>query len=840
MKRKFTSILILLLINNLLFSQADLALSATGFQPSSIDKGDIFLVQAQVTNFGNVTAPANYMFIYYSQDLNVTDDELISRVSIRELAPNESQDINFLYPIPSPLTSGNYYIGYEIDPFDDVVESDEENLFCASDGANCITFNITNSTIGYQKFTYPILFVHGWTDDSRTWNDFTDIADLYYGWTYGGQLNYCLNPDDDQFTSDGFIQSFVNVSNLGVGDYYYVNFDVSTNGDLYVGNDGIPFNNDYSNQAAITKQGWAVSDAVEKILNQTGADRVILVGHSMGGLACREYLQNANNWQSDGNHHVAKLMTVGTPNGGSNTTGGNLGSFIGKDELSEAARDLRSPSILFEGQFLFGGDENSLSLFYNDDVDCNGFVGDNITGLNQRVSPSDVNYSCIVGVGNNLPILDGDGIVTDESADLNNFLLAQPPLAQPHSDRFDVTTYHSDIHKEIDNHQILISGIDEPRFYELAYPIPVNSLNFGYSTIQPSNNPVPPPNDEVDWDDYAIEVQESGLLEVDIWNIPVHGFALYLLDENYNVLEEVQAIGESNIGFDYQINIAGTYYIECGSIPTSNSWRFPYAYSVLFTSASGLVANFTSDIQEGCQPLTVNFNNSSDGNPSSYSWSFTGGSPSISNSQNPIVKYNQAGIYPVTLTVSNSTGNNTTTQSGYVTVKSTPSADFTFSTQQTDTVTFTNQTQFDIEVPDYLWEFGDSESSVEISPTHIYQSDGIYSVKLTATNSCGNSNSTKTLDIMTVSTNEISIESEISIFPNPAKDRFTLKIEGEYFGEYQISLINSIGQIIRQGKEIKSSNIVEYQIGITDLPSGTYFVQINSEKENHMKKIIKK
>jgi len=94
------------------------------------------------------------------------------------------------------LNSGNYYIGYEIDPFDNVPETDEDNLFCASNGANCITFNITNTTIGSQKFTYPILFVHGWTSDSRTWNEFTDEADLFYGWTYGGRLDYCLNPDE--------------------------------------------------------------------------------------------------------------------------------------------------------------------------------------------------------------------------------------------------------------------------------------------------------------------------------------------------------------------------------------------------------------------------------------------------------------------------------------------------------------------------------------------------------------------------------------------------------------------------------------------------------------------
>jgi len=40
----------------------------------------------------------------------------------------------------------------------------------------------------------------------------------------------------------------------------------------------------------------------------------------MGGLASREYIQNTSNWQSDNVHHVAKLLTVGTPHGGSNAS----------------------------------------------------------------------------------------------------------------------------------------------------------------------------------------------------------------------------------------------------------------------------------------------------------------------------------------------------------------------------------------------------------------------------------------------------------------------------------------------------------------------------------------
>ncbi|MCB9266516.1 MAG: alpha/beta fold hydrolase [Lewinellaceae bacterium] len=829
MKKKYIlSLVSLILITTLAFPQADLAVTAASFQPSFVDRGEVFQVEVAVANFGNTTADANYLFIYYSPDLNISDEEIISRVSVKELAPNESQDIVFLYPISPSLSPGNYYIAFEVDPFNGVPESDESNLFCASNNSGCVRFNISGAVLNSQKFTYPILFVHGWTGRSETWNEFTGEATSYYGWSYGGRLDYCLNPDGDQSTSDGYYQSFVDISNLRVGDYYTVNFDISADGVLFVGNDGVPFNDDYSNQSAIVKQGWAVGDAIERVLDLTGAEKVILVGHSMGGLASREYLQNPENWQADGEHHVAKLLTIGTPNGGSNATGGALGGFIGFDEFSEAVRDLRYPSILFEGQYLFGGLENSISLYYNDDVDCNGTVGDLITGLNEKFTPVDVNYSCVLSPN--------DGVVALSRADLNNYLMATPPLAPPFADKFTVSSFHLNIHKE--NHSALIRGLDEPAFYDLAYPIPLNSLNYGFSTEQSETNPIPPPNNDVDWDDFVIKITQPGLLEVDIWNIPVQGFALFLLDDNYEVLREVQSFGRSNIGFDYQIS-PGTYYVEVGSIPDPDSWKYPYGYSVFFTPESGVVAGFSSNVQEGCAPLAVSFTDQSEGSPVSYSWSFPGGTPSTSTSANPTVTYSQPGVYPVTLTVTGSAGSNSITRDGYITVRATPEAAFSFDVQQNNTVAFTNQTQFEGETPEYLWDFGDGQMSSAISPSHTYADGGIYAVVLTATNSCGNSSASRAINIMVVSTTAAHQDTELLIFPNPTEDGLTVQIKGGDNGEYRLSIVNAMGQVVRQKEVSKTGEMVSAWFEVSGLPAGAYVVRVQSERGIWMGKVVK-
>ncbi|MBK7871342.1 MAG: alpha/beta fold hydrolase [Saprospiraceae bacterium] len=572
------------------------------------------------------------MFIYFTPDLNVEASEIISRVSIKGLTPGETQNISFVYPIPLTLNAGKYYIGLELDPFKIVNENNEQNIYCVSNSGQCAQFTISNTTVARRKLPYPIIFTHGWTGDSRTWDSFTNEANRYYGWTFGGRLDFCLNPDGTQLNSDNYILNLTKASNITVGDYYYVNFDIATDGELFVGNDGIPFNDDYSNQSAVVKQGWAVREAIKLVLEKTGAEKVILVGHSMGGLASRQYIQNPINWQASG-HQVAKLLTIGTPNGGSNASGAALGSFFGYDELSEAVRDLRYPSAFVPGLFLFGGIENSLSLYYNDDVNCNGFVGDNITGLNQKVSPSNIAYSCIVS---DYTGLGSDGVVFTNRADINNYLLSQPPLSVIYADKFETTTNHLNIHKE--NHSTLIQGLDEPYLYDLAYPIKLNTPSMGFITKQANNNPLPPPSNQIDFDDYEFTLEESGTVQLRIWNIPVNDFAGFILNEQYDVIYELQSEGKSNLELDINLT-SGKYFFEIGGIPTENSWRFPYLFQLGFTPFSGLTADFNAITAQGCAPLVVQFNNQATGNPTNFTWTFPGGTPSTSTAPNPTVIY---------------------------------------------------------------------------------------------------------------------------------------------------------------------------------------------------------
>lgn len=827
MKNLLFLLFTIFLISTNVLAQADLVVTTASFEPNLINKGELITVRATVVNTGNSTATPNYLFIYFSEDTFLEPEEIVSRVSIKELAPNESQNIEFIYPISTSLNEGEYIVGYIIDPYNEVVESNEENAFCASDGDNCLILNISNYVVNTQKFHHPIIFVHGLAGNNQTWDEFSEEAESYYGWSYGGQLDYCLNPDGNQATSDGFINSYVNTSSLNTADYYTVNFDVGINGEQYVSDDGILLNDSHSNQSAIVKQGWAVRDVIEKVLEASGSDEVILVGHSMGGLSSREYLQNSYNWQPDGEHHMAKLLTIATPNGGSNLGTFGLLDWIAEiDANSEATRDLRYNSLFYEGQFLDGGFEDSFSIYDNDDVNCNGSVGDLILGLNQKTSPTDINYSCIVGL---------DDIVVDQyRADLNNYLFAEIPFDQQHADKFDVISSgngHENIHKE--NHSTIIQGLDEPFNYDLTYEISVNSSNFCFSTEQSPNNPY----NTVDWDDFSFEVVESGLLEVVLSNIPVHVLNVFLYDDNLNLVAQINSEGRSNLTLNEEIE-PGNYILEFGSIPSANSWRFPFYYSLSLTPHIPLVSGFSSQTQEGCAPLTVNFINEAEGDITSYSWSFPGGTPSSSSSPNPSITYDQAGDYLVSLAVSNAGETDNYIQSSFISVTSSPSVDFNYEILNNNFIQFYNLTEFDGVTPEYFWDFGDNESSSQTTPLHEYDSDETYSVSLTASNSCGSTEVIQTINIGELAILERNQHSELTIFPIPANELINIRLSGEKLGLYTMKILNGLGQTLRAGQVNKTAQILDLEINTSNLSSGAYILTIESEKERFNEKII--
>jgi PKD repeat protein len=80
------------------------------------------------------------------------------------------------------------------------------------------------------------------------------------------------------------------------------------------------------------------------------------------------------------------------------------------------------------------------------------------------------------------------------------------------------------------------------------------------------------------------------------------------------------------------------------------------------------VADFSGNPTSIMASQAVSFTDLSTNNPTSWSWTFEGGTPSSSSERNPVVTYNTPGVYTVSLTATNSAGSSTNTKTGYITV----------------------------------------------------------------------------------------------------------------------------------------------------------------------------
>ena len=576
---KSTILLLIILSSKLLAQLPDLIVPTGGFSPSTIARGSLLTITATVKNSGIGNSTNSHLSFYLSSTTTISNGICVGCVSVEPLAAGASSESKQItVPIPPSLSAGTYYIGWIVDPYNEVVESNESNSFYLPNSP----LTITSTVVFTRHIPYPIIFIHGLTSNDQTWDSLTSQLD-HFGWSFGGRMDYCLNYDGNLSTSllANDVHDFTSQSTLNIGDYYTINFDVNTDGSIY--NNTIE-----SDQAAIVKQGKAVQSAIKHVLAKTGADKVILVGHSMGGLASREYLQNSFNWQSDGQHHVAKLLTIGTPHGGSNAW--TLGGILGQDGYSEAVRDLRwSYSNGYAGVYLFGGNENNLNSigFYNIDVNCNGISGDSIIGLNQKALYTDLAYSCVIGTGG----LTGDGVVDASRANLNNYYSIS-------ADTFLVDAIHNKLTKQITTD---LEGLDEPTYYNQAYRVGTDSLYFGLITTQSGANSFTD-----DYDEYFINVNANSLLNIKVNNISVPQLGIAILDSGY--IRRLIKLSNSLSQIDTSILLnSGKYYLEIETQPTSYSWMFPYSF-ILHSTPVTNVENNVPMIVEGFH-LLQNFPN---------------------------------------------------------------------------------------------------------------------------------------------------------------------------------------------------------------------------------------
>ncbi|MCX6295506.1 MAG: PKD domain-containing protein, partial [Bacteroidetes bacterium] len=100
-----------------------------------------------------------------------------------------------------------------------------------------------------------------------------------------------------------------------------------------------------------------------------------------------------------------------------------------------------------------------------------------------------------------------------------------------------------------------------------------------------------------------------------------------------------------------------------------------YSFQIAPCVAVAPVANFSATPTTICAGSSVTFTDLSVNTPTSWAWTFTGGTPSSSTVQNPVVVYNTPGTYNVTLVSTNASGSSApVTMTSYITVNAIPAA----------------------------------------------------------------------------------------------------------------------------------------------------------------------
>lgn len=436
---------------------------------------------------------------------------------------------------------------------------------------------------------YPIIFVHGLNSDDQTWN--TTLTQLSDAWILSSDyvLSAVLNArggDTTNYTDDVIIPqkdaagNYVN--SITPSSIYAVNFGNFWNRNppdprIILYNNSIPGSNQSpSNQSSIYKQGYALKIFIDSVLRVTGASKVILAGHSMGGLAIREYLQRKENgihkWWVDpydpvNGHKVARVVTIGTPHLGTNVSSI---PFTTIDFNSEAIRDMRYSFSSANAPYLFGNTESVVpSSYYNKDINCNGVITDSITGISNSNSdnplaplPLNITYTWITS--NYL------GLGTDLAVPLSRQWLYSGSVSSPAGISDTILTNKNHI-QETSDAKSLIRGLDEPDKRLFAYEVFFNNTYAGFITSQSFGI-------TSDTDFYKVNFNFGGKLSfyVKSVNAGVTNFAV--ISESGNIIVSKNMSGSSDSISSYCF--AGNYFLRILGNSSQNTNYNSYNFTV--------------------------------------------------------------------------------------------------------------------------------------------------------------------------------------------------------------------------------------------------------------------
>jgi lysyl endopeptidase len=134
------------------------------------------------------------------------------------------------------------------------------------------------------------------------------------------------------------------------------------------------------------------------------------------------------------------------------------------------------------------------------------------------------------------------------------------------------------------------------------------------------------------------------------------------------------------------------------------------------------------------------------------------------------------------------------------------------------------------------WDFGDTQTSSQSSPTHTYTSPGTYTVTLIL----DNGGCTDTVSVVVTITSGIGIEENdlidmVQIYPNPSTGLVSLVLDMDVEDKTKVDVLDAIGKVVYSTQLMEGNKT--YQIDLSDQAEGLYFLNLKVGNETVTKKI---
>ena len=254
--------------------------------------------------------------------------------------------------------------------------------------------------------------------------------------------------------------------------------------------------------------------------------------------------------------------------------------------------------------------------------------------------------------------------------------------------------------------------------------------------------------------------------------------------------------------------------------------EFLSADTVDFCLEAFLVPDFSSDQNSGCDSVEVQFTNTSLGEATTYIWQFPEGTPSSSTEENPVVKYEKAGVYDVQLSVSDGMDALSLLKEEYISVYSSPKIEANIINFDDDKVGAIELLfEENNRIYKYLWSNGETSQNItNLQP-------GFYNV--TVTDVVTNCTTYKEFEVIDISSGILHTNAfNYSVFPNPASD----KIEINHFndGFHKIEIYTIDGRLIQEASFYGK----EYLLNLSsEIKTGIYFIVIDKATNDRALKL---